>query len=289
VSFAALVGQGSVCFSHCAHSTSFSFSMITQFVGMLVSLNIYVVGALLRVHLLRISLSLSFSLASYWILERWWVAAGFSSLKSFITSWPNRAPGWILILFLSIFTLVWYLDLWQNHSGESGEESSRVEQVFNSVPEGQWQWLIIIATFTVVPAVVFVLIELFRETKADGSNEEKGQVENILEGFFLLILVMAWIPTTMVATTPGGAASLIGNAYFFTWLLVIFILEAFVWFVHDQRKGLHLALKEKANEYHEKQREVLHTTRDLQRRQEFENDDFDDTEREYEQDVIESA
>jgi hypothetical protein len=263
--------------------------MITQFVGMLVSLNIYVVGALLRVHLLRISLSLSFSLASYWILERWWVAAGFSSLKSFITSWPNRAPGWILILFLSIFTLVWYLDLWQNHSGESGEESSRVEQVFNSVPEGQWQWLIIIATFTVVPAVVFVLIELFRETKADGSNEEKGQVENILEGFFLLILVMAWIPTTMVATTPGGAASLIGNAYFFTWLLVIFILEAFVWFVHDQRKGLHLALKEKANEYHEKQREVLHTTRDLQRRQEFENDDFDDTEREYEQDVIESA
>jgi hypothetical protein len=101
-------------------------------------------------------------LTSYWILERWWVAAGWSSLKSFITSWPYRAPGWILILFLSIFTLVWYVDLWQNHGGEG----SRVEIVFNNVPEGQWQWLVIIATFTVIPAVVFVLVELFRETKA---------------------------------------------------------------------------------------------------------------------------
>jgi uncharacterized membrane protein len=174
------------------------------------------------------------------------------------------------------------LDLWKNR----GQDGSRAE-IVEDVPEGQWQWLVIIATFTVIPAVFFVLIELFRETKADGSNEEKGQIENILEGFLLLILVMAWIPTTMLATTPGGAASLIGNAYFFTWLLVIFILEAFVWFVHDQRKRLHLALKEKTNEYHDKQREVLQITRELQRRQEFENDDFDDTDREVDPDLTE--
>jgi hypothetical protein len=53
--------------------------------------------------------------ASYWILERWWVAAGYSSFKSFITSWPYRAPGWICIFVTGLFTLGWYLDLWENY------------------------------------------------------------------------------------------------------------------------------------------------------------------------------
>jgi uncharacterized membrane protein len=226
-------------------------------------------------------------LASYWMLERWWVAAGYASLKSFITSWPYRAPGWILILFLSLGTFLWYLDLWTNHDRLRGSERAQVVYGhFQEVVEGQWTWLIIIAVFTVIPALVFVVVELFRETKDDGSNKEKGQVEIVLEGFCLLLLVLSWIPSVMVATTPGGAASLIGNAYFFTWMLVIFILETFVWFVHDLRKGLHQALKEKAIEYQDKQKEVLRKTRDLQRRMDFENDVPDDNDTEREEDRV---
>jgi hypothetical protein len=55
------------------------------------------------------------TITCYWMLERWFVAADWPSLKSFIASWPNRAPAWICIMVLSIFTLIWYVDLWQNH------------------------------------------------------------------------------------------------------------------------------------------------------------------------------
>jgi hypothetical protein len=61
--------------------------------------------------------------ASYWIFERWWVAAGYSSFKSFITSWPYRAPGWICIFVAAIFTLVWYADLKENYGTLSDRKS----------------------------------------------------------------------------------------------------------------------------------------------------------------------
>jgi hypothetical protein len=46
------------------------------------------------------------TITSYWIFERWAVAAGWSSLKAFISSWPNRSPAWICIMVLSFVTLV---------------------------------------------------------------------------------------------------------------------------------------------------------------------------------------
>jgi uncharacterized membrane protein len=88
--------------------------------------------------------------------------------------------------------------------------------VFNSVPQSQWQWFVILNVFTIIPAVAFVAIELFRDTKADGSTQEKTKVENIVEGVTFLLLVLAWIPTVGAVTTPNGAASLIGNTYFFS-------------------------------------------------------------------------
>ena len=59
-------------------------------------------------------------------------------------------------------------------------------------------------------------IELFRDTNADGSTQEKSKVENVVEGVIFLLLVLAWIPTVGTVTTPNGAASMIGNAYFFS-------------------------------------------------------------------------
>jgi hypothetical protein len=54
-------------------------------------------------------------LVSYlWILEKYLMDAfGWSSFQGFISSWPYRAPAWICIGIFSLFTLVWYLDLWK--------------------------------------------------------------------------------------------------------------------------------------------------------------------------------
>jgi hypothetical protein len=191
------------------------------------------------------------------------VAAGWSSLRSFVASWPHRAPGWLLILFLSILTLLSYLDLFLNY-GQLGGGDHRANSVylyFASVNDVQWTWLLIIASFTILPSAFFVLIELFRDSR----SRTKGQAENILEGISLSLLGLAWIPTVMVATAPGGAASLIGNSYFLTWLLIVFLLETFVWYVHDLRKEFHHSLREKSQAYQDHQRRVYERTKEIQK------------------------
>lgn len=105
-------------------------------------------------------------------------------------------------------------------------------------------------------------MELFRDVTADGRSE-KPSVENIAEGIVFAILCVAWVPTVIIATTPGGAASLTGNAYFFTWLLVVFLFEGLVWWIHDYRLEIHHELKKKAMEYKQRQKEVLETTMKL--------------------------
>lgn len=110
------------------------------------------------------------------------------------------------------------------------------------------------------------MIEIFRGTKADGSIQPKGRVEKTIEGVLLMVLVLAWIPAVMLATTPGGPASLIGNAYFFTWLTVILIFEAMFWFIHDVRQDLFKALQEKEEEYRQQQQKVLDHTNKIRDR-----------------------
>lgn len=110
----------------------------------------------------------------------------------------------------------------------------------------------------------------------------KGPLENILEGFCLLLLVLAWIPTVIVATTPGGAASLVGNSYFLTWMSTVFVMETFIWFVHDLRKGVHSALQVKEREYQKFQTEVVQQSRALEAKRmaagSWGNDALDDIE-----------
>lgn len=126
----------------------------------------------------------------------------------------------------------------------------------------------IVTVFTICPSVVFVLVEIFRETKADGSAVAKTSTETSVEGICFLILVLAWIPTVMVATTPSGAASLIGNSYFFTWLLIIFISEGLIWYIHDKRRETQLALKRTEAEYKRQQRLVLKQAMEVQQKKE---------------------
>jgi hypothetical protein len=112
----------------------------------------------------------------------------------------------------------------------------------------------------------FVLIELFRETKTDGSIAVKSNLEAMIEGMWFVGLTFAWIITVLIATTPRGAASLIGNSYFFTWLTSIFVFEGLIWYIHDKRKATYHSLKEKQDEYRERQRRVLAQANEIQRK-----------------------
>lgn len=203
-------------------------------------------------------------LTSYGMLERWWVDYGWSSFKAFISSWPYRAPAWICILFVSALTLIWYLDLWKNYSKLDRETEQFVYTMLNDVPEGHWQWLVSLTVFTLAPAIGFVLMELFRDIDEHGRNEEKSKVENIAEGIILGALVAAWIPSVGIATTPGGPASLVGNAYFATYSVILFTFEALVWWVHDYRLEVHQGLRDKAAEYKQRQAEILAQTKEIQ-------------------------
>lgn len=185
------------------------------------------------------------------------MASGLASLKAFITSWPYRSPGWICILFTGVFSLIWYLDLWRVHPRLDREEEESLRANFEDVPAIQWRLIVALLVLTILPAAIFVFAEIFRETKPDGSNQDKSESENLAEGFSLLALVLCWIPSIMWVTIPKGAASLIGNAYFSSWLLVIFIAETGVWFVHDLRERIHQSLEQKQLEYREKQLQVL--------------------------------
>ena len=147
---------------------------------------------------------------------------------------------------------------------------------FEGVSDGQWQWLMTVSVCTFCPAVFFVAVELFRETMSDGSIAVKSSVEALIEGTWFVGLTFAWTATVMIATTPSGAASLIGNSYFFTWVMSIFVFEGFIWYIHDRRKATYQALKEKQDEYRQRQEQVLQEAKEIQRKYE-EREDFGST------------
>lgn len=80
------------------------------------------------------------------------------------------------------------------------------------------------------------------------------------------MLALAWIPTVMIATTPRGAASLIGNAYFCTWINTIAVCEGLVWFIHDKRRETHELLHRKRQAYIRRQERVMEETLEIQQR-----------------------
>jgi hypothetical protein len=192
-----------------------------------------------------------------WTLERKLCDFGYATINAFVTSWPYRAPGWIAILISCFFTLFWYVDLFLNTAQHTDRVPPTLKPFYSAIPKSQYQWLLFVATFTLLPCAVFIFVELFRESQ----NQVKGNLETILEGCFLAMLSLGWIPSVIVATTPGGFASLVGNAYFFTWMTTVFVMETFLWFIHDFRASVHTALQEKEKEYKRHQQQVLAKSR----------------------------
>lgn len=192
---------------------------------------------------------------SIWTFERWVVASGMASFKHFLAEWPNRAPSWIATLIFSICTLLCYVDAYVNWQEEG--VSPVLQEQYSQVGQSQWQWLLFVASITIPCALGFVVVEVFREQGPEGDENNKSQWENILEGCILLLLVLGWVPSVMVATTPGGIAALVGNAYFFTWATTVFVMETSVWWIHDWRKRIHMLLQQQQEDYERIQGELL--------------------------------
>lgn len=189
-----------------------------------------------------------------WTMERWLVSCDYPALDGFLASWPNRAPGWIAIFFLSFPALLSILDLYFNWDKV---DTAYIKAEYKSVPQSQWEWLIFATGFTMLPSIGFVLVEIFRETKPGEDKNTKPEWETIMEGFILLILFLIWIPSVIIATTPGGAASLVGNAYFFVWSSTVFVVDTCVWWIHDWRRRVLTIIKDQERAYRNIQQDVL--------------------------------
>ena len=189
---------------------------------------------------------------SFWTLERWLVAANFSSMTKFLEAWPNRAPGWIITFINSLAALLATVDLFINWP----KLPERLQLGYVSVSQHQWVWLLFVPAVTIPISATFFLIELFRVSQSDGQNL-KSDRENFVEGLCITILALFWTPTLFIATTPGGAADQTGNAYFFIWFSSIVITETFLWWVRDWRTAVHTVMRMQQDEYRRAQEKVL--------------------------------
>lgn len=186
------------------------------------------------------------------------------SIKTFIKSWPHRAPGWIAIWVLDFFTLMWYVDIYTTYDATSARKSSKeldpaLASYYGNISDAQYEILIFIAAATLLPSSAFIFMEIFRVS----SDDKKGPIETYIEAFCLLILACAWIPAVCVATTPGGFATHIGNSWFFTWATCILVMETLLWFVFDSRGALHQTIVEKEQEYQQHQMNVLANAQEM--------------------------
>jgi hypothetical protein len=198
--------------------------------------------------------------ASIYTMESKITEYGWPTIKGFIKSWPYRAPGWISIFFFGFFSLFWYVDVFVNTAQNPERVADPLVPFYSEIPKSQYQWLLFVASATLLPSGTFIFLEIFRNS----SKPEKSDMESYAEGVCLLLLTIAWIPSVIVVTAPGGFASVIGNSYFFTWATTIFVMETAMWFVHDSRWKVHQALAQKEQEYKQHQEKVLEQTRQIQ-------------------------
>lgn len=187
---------------------------------------------------------------------------GFPNIKEFVQGWPNRAPGWIAMLVSNFFTVFWYVDLYISTSKYPDRVADILKPYWGDIPSSQYELLIFVSCMTLVPTFVFVSAEIFRNSST--KSNVKSSFETYAEGISLLLLTIGWVPSVIVATTPGGFAAYIGNAYFFTWATTVLVLETTMWFVHDSRGGVHATILQKEEEYRQHQQDVLEATRKLQ-------------------------
>jgi hypothetical protein len=190
-----------------------------------------------------------------------WSEFGFPTFNKFLEMWPNRAPGWIGIFVVDFFLVFWYVDLFVNTYRHPERVADSLKPFWGEIPERQYTLLILVSCTTLIPSAGFALAEILRKTSK--TKNIKSSSETNAEGISLLLLTLAWIPSVIVATTPGGLASYIGNTYFFTWATTVLVLQTTMWFIRDWRGGVHATIMQKEQEYRQHQQDVLEATRKL--------------------------
>lgn len=180
------------------------------------------------------------------LIEIWLVDAGYSSISQAVRSWPHRAPGWILIFVATLTCMLSILDIYLRFDSAL-EDTSHLKEKLASVKEAQWVFLILACAVSFTTAFGFSLIELFRREDYYVQNI-KSSFELSLEGISLSILVVIWVSVCVIATT-NGACSEVGNSYFLTWASTGVVIQTFINWLRDWRKGVHEIILQQYREY----------------------------------------
>jgi len=138
------------------------------------------------------------------MIETWLMAAGYASVYQAVSSWPNRAPGWIMIFISTLAYMLSILDTWLRfvwdatktdgiceiiyNNSNSTITSNLLYQRLNCINDAQWVFLILACAVSFTAAFGFSLIELFRREDHNTRNIKSSFVLS-LEGIVLALLV----------------------------------------------------------------------------------------------------
>lgn len=191
---------------------------------------------------------------SFWTLTRWSTASGRASFVTFVRSWPNRCPLWIVMFLLSCADFLFVLDVYR-HWEDATVFNPYVYRLYRDVPHSQWILLLFVTCATFMLSFAWVLAEIFRENRTNVGGV-KGAVEVYIEGIAIQITTIIWVVTVCIVTMPGGAASLIGNLYFTTWSTLFAVIGTLIWWVRDWRKSILDVIQEQQDEYDKAKRSI---------------------------------
>ncbi len=155
--------------------------------------------------------------------------------------------------------------------------SDYLTEKYNNIQTAQWIFLIFTCGLSLTMAFGWGLAELFRREEYNSTNtivlrrvNFKSTFELSLEGICLLILVLLWVPLVVIATTDG-CCSEVGNSYYLTWASAYTLIQTFITWLQDWRKGVHELLLRQDREYREAQANV-----ELMDEDEIDDDDDDE-------------
>lgn len=189
-----------------------------------------------------------------WLLERWCTSSGRASFASFIRSWPNRCPLWIMTFLLSFMDFLFALDA-HRHWEEGTKMNPYVYKLYSDVNPAQWTLLLFVTCFTFTVSFAWALAEIFRENRLDVEST-KSAVETYVEGITAHMIAIIWIITVCIVTMPGGVASLLGNLYFTTWGTMFSVIGTTGWWLRDWRQGILDVIQEQQEEYDAAKRSI---------------------------------